>query len=44
MDLHIRGSIPRDMILGAQHAYSKGRSVDTALYAVVSLLESVLMH
>lgn len=32
------------MILEAQHAYSTGRSVDTALHAVVSRLEGAPMH
>lgn len=39
MDLYIRGPVLRDMLLRAQHAYNKGRSVDVALHAVLSWLE-----
>ena len=44
MDLYIRSRIPRGKLLRAQHAYIKGRSVDTALHDVVSWLEIALKH
>lgn len=44
MDLYIRSRMLRNGILSAQHAYIKGRSVDTALYSVLSLLEEALIH
>lgn len=39
LDIHIRGVV-RDVGLSrAQHAYTKGRSVETALHTVVSIIE-----
>lgn len=44
LDIHIRGAIQGNCLSKAQHAYTKGRSVDTALHAAVSIIERSLEY
>ena len=39
LDFHIRNSIPRSKFSGSQHAYCKGRSVESALHVLVGNIE-----
>lgn len=44
LDYEIRASLPSNFISSNQHAYIKGRSVETALHEVVSTIEYSLNH
>lgn len=44
LDLHIRSIFNRDIICETQHAYVKGKSVDTALHDLVGRIESSLHY
>lgn len=39
LDIFIRNQLPSDRISRAQHAYTKGKSTETALHEVVSIIE-----
>lgn len=42
LELYVRNKIPRNMLSNSQHAYMKGKSVDTALYSLVNQVEGAL--
>lgn len=44
MDLYIKGGIPKNRLLSAQHTYSKVKSIDTVLYSVMSWLKGALIN
>ena len=44
IDLHLRTSIGTQVISGSQHAYLKGKSVESALHDVVSYIERGLLQ
>ena len=44
IDLYMRQTIDRSLLSDCQHAYTKGRSVETALHTQVSTLEYSLHH
>ena len=44
IDLHLRQTIERSLLSDCQHAYTKGRSVETALHKLVSTLKYSLHH
>ncbi|XP_065359422.1 uncharacterized protein LOC135953441 [Calliphora vicina] len=44
IDLHLRSSINPNRLSMSQHAYMKGRSVETALHSLVGFVEKSLEH
>ncbi|KAL7725031.1 hypothetical protein ACLKA6_000913 [Drosophila palustris] len=40
--LHLKASIPTELISSSQHAYRKGRSTETALHSVIATIEKSL--
>ena len=44
LDLHIRNRIPRNRLSSSQHAYCRGKSVDTALHSLVGEIETAFHH
>ena len=44
IDLHMRQTIDRSLLSDCQHAYTKGRSVETALHKLVNTLEYSIHH
>ena len=44
IDLYLRANIDTNLISSAQHAYLKGKSVESALHVVVNCIEKGLQH
>ena len=44
IDLHMRQTVDRSLLSVRQHAYTKARSVETALHKLLSTLEYFLHH
>ena len=44
IDLYLRSKMGTHIISDAQHAYLKGKSVESALHEVVSYIERGLLH